>query len=78
MLGKAVRVLGGFVVAQNWGFSLCSAPSQHLGCDQLGLGSSAAALSLGGMAGDPLSHGMALERGYPDVLGFLEGASAFS
>lgn len=76
--GKAVRVLGEFVVAQNWGFSLCSAPSQHWGCDQLGLGSSAAALSLGGVAGDSLSCGMALEGGDPDVLGFPEGATAFS
>lgn len=78
-LGKAVRVLGGFVVAQNWGgVSLCSAASQHLECDQLDLGSSAAALSLGGVAGDPLSCGMALERGDPDVLGFPEGTTAFS
>lgn len=60
------------------GFSLCSAPSQHLECDQLDLGSSAAALSLGGVAGDPLSRGMALERGDPDVLGFPEGTTAFS
>lgn len=72
--GKALRFWEGLWWLRTGGFSL----PQRSGCDRLGLGSSAAALSLGGVAGGPLSCGIGLEGGDPDILGFPEGATAFS